>query len=291
MTGFLLPVFFILLVRGLKMNNKVDDVLFSLLKAKENIVNNSNININDNTYKNVITGLDNIITDYTINNKMSNKEILDCALSLYERKPKNNFFAKLNNIRPKKIIENIKNKINENHKKKEFKEQYEKELVDLVKERLKTMINEDRKNKDKTKDDMEKDLKSDKEKIFVNNGIIDISNNEVPEKYLKSIPIYNKDIAEIIDTSKVGNFIFKDDDNYCVYRHIDNENKNKNISIVKFNNMGQAVMYAIDDKLSEKEVKTNFEKYKNNYGNLASYIDDKRGLTNVKTNIVNNIKI
>lgn len=273
------------------MNNKVDDVLFSLLKAKENIVNNSNININDNTYKNVITGLDNIITDYTINNKMSNKEILDCALSLYERKPKNNFFAKLNNIRPKKIIENIKNKINENHKKKEFKEQYEKELVDLVKERLKTMINEDRKNKDKTKDDMEKDLKSDKEKIFVNNGIIDISNNEVPEKYLKSIPIYNKDIAEIIDTSKVGNFIFKDDDNYCVYRHIDNENKNKNISIVKFNNMGQAVMYAIDDKLSEKEVKTNFEKYKNNYGNLASYIDDKRGLTNVKTNIVNNIKI
>ncbi len=90
------------------MNNKVDDVLFFLLKAKENIVNNSNININDNTYKNVITGLDNIITDYTINNKMSNKEILDCALSLYERKPKNNFFAKLNNIRPKKIIENIK---------------------------------------------------------------------------------------------------------------------------------------------------------------------------------------
>lgn len=55
--------------------------------------------------------------------------------------------------------------------------------------------------------------------------------------------------------------------------------------------MGQAVIYAIDDKLSEKEVKTNFEKYKNNYGNLASYIDDKRGLTNVKTNIVNNIKI
>ena len=105
------------------MNNKVDDVLFFLLKAKENIVNNSNININDNTYKNVITGLDNIITDYTINNKMSNKEILDCALSLYERKPKKNFFTKLNNIRPKKIIENIKNKINENHKKKEFKEQ------------------------------------------------------------------------------------------------------------------------------------------------------------------------
>ncbi len=276
------------------MNNKVDDVLFFLLKAKENIVNNSNININDNTYKNVITGLDNIITDYTINNKMSNKEILDCALSLYERKPKKNFFTKLNNIRPKKIIENIKNKINENHKKKEFKEQYEKELVDLVKERLKTMIDEDRKNKDKTKDDIEKDLKPDKEKVFVNNGIIDISNNEVPEKDLKSIPIYNKDIVEIIDTSKVGNFIFKDDDNYCVYRHIDNENKNKNISnsnIVKFNNMGQAVIYAIDDKLSEKEVKTNFEKYKNNYGNLASYIDDKRGLTNVKTNIVNNIKI
>lgn len=276
------------------MNNKVDNVLFSLLKAKESIVNNSSIDVTDNTYKNVITGLDNLITDYTINNKMSNKEILDCALSLYERTPKNNFLDKLNNIRPKKIIENIKNKINENHKKKEIKEKYEKEIVDLVKERLKTMINEDRKNNDKTKDDMEKDLKSDKEKVFVNNGIIDISNNEVPEKDLKSIPIYNKDIAEIIDTSKVGNFIFKDDDFYCVYRHIDNENKNENISnsnIVKFNNLGQAVMYAIDDKLSEKEVKTNFDKYKNDYGNLASYINDKRGLANGKTNIVNNIKI
>lgn len=128
MIGFLLPVFFILLVRGLKMNNKVDDVLFFLLKAKENIVNNSNININDNTYKNVITGLDNIITDYTINNKMSNKEILDCALSLYERKPKKNFFTKLNNIRPKKSLKILKIKLMKIIKKKSLKNNTKKNL-------------------------------------------------------------------------------------------------------------------------------------------------------------------
>lgn len=277
------------------MNNNVDDVLFSLLNARENIINNSNINIKDDTYKNVVNNLDSIITDYTLNNKMSNKEILDCALSLYGRKPKSSFLDKLKNIRPKKIIENIKKKVNENHKKKEIKEKYEKEIVDLIKERLKAKIDEERKNTNITKDKVEKDLKSDKEKVFVNNGIIDISESKVPDKDLRSIPLYNKDIAEIIDTSKVGNFIFKDDDNYCVYRHADNQNKNENISnsnIAKFNNLGQAVIYAIDDKLSENDVKQNFDKFKNDYGNLASYINDKRGLTNNKTNIINNnIKI
>ncbi len=277
------------------MNNKVDDVLYILLSAKESIINHSKVNIKDSSYKIIVDGLDNLITEYTINNKMTNKEILDCALSLYERKSKNKFFERLNNIRPTKVIKNIKKKINENHKKKEIKEKYEIEISNLVKERLKIIINEDRKKSNIMKDDVEKAKKTYEEKAITTKETIDISERQVPEGYLKSIPIYNKDIAEVIDKSKVENFIFKDESSYCVYRHIDNKNKNENISnsdIGKFNNLGQAIMYAIDNKLSENDVKENFDKYKNNYGNLADYIIDKRGQTFNKTNIVNNnIKI
>lgn len=110
------------------MNNKIDNVLFSLLKAKESIINNSSIDINNSSYKDVVNGLDNIITDYTINNKMSNKEILDCALSIYGRKYDNKFLEKLNNLRPSKIIDKVKNKIDEYHKKKKLKNATKKKL-------------------------------------------------------------------------------------------------------------------------------------------------------------------
>ena len=96
------------------MNNKVDDVMITLLKAKEDIMNKSN----NGFYNDIITGLDNMIVDYTIKNKMTNKEILDCAMSLYEHKGKNKFMEKIKNLSPSKLIQRTKNKIIENHKKK-----------------------------------------------------------------------------------------------------------------------------------------------------------------------------
>lgn len=283
------------------MNNNVDDVLFTLLKAKENIKNNSKININDSTYKDVLSGLDNIITTYTINNKMSNKEILDCALSLYERKP-NKFLNKINNLKPKKIIENIKNRINDYHKKKETKKQFENEIVILVKEKLKNMIDDDRNAKDKTKDTIKnttneniktKEFYINEDNIYINNDIIDVDNN-TPNINQKSIPIYNKDIAELINLQKASNFIFKDGDTYNVYRKSDNKNTDGNINkanIAKFDNLGQAILYSIDDKLSFNDVKVNFDKLKDNYENLASYVSDKRNINSNKSSIkiVNNI--
>lgn len=120
------------------MKNKLDDVLISLLEAKTNI-NNSNLkNTDNNSYNELVSGLDNMIVNYTIKNKMTNKEILDCALSLVEPKKSNKFVERLKTIRENLSIKNtfnkIKTKIVENRKKKEIKQQYEKEITDLVKQ-------------------------------------------------------------------------------------------------------------------------------------------------------------
>ena len=91
--------------------NNIDDVLLSLIQAKENIVHNQKVSMNDDTYNNLVNGLDDLITDYTINNQMSSKEILDCALSLYGSNNKS-FLDKIKNLRPKKIIGNLKKRNN-----------------------------------------------------------------------------------------------------------------------------------------------------------------------------------
>ena len=111
------------------MNNKVDDVMITLLKAKENIMNKSN----NGSYDDIITGLDNMIVDYTIKNKMTNKEILDCAMSLYEHKGKNKFMEKIKNLSPSKLIQRTKNKIIENHKKNKLGKNTKKKLSYLSK--------------------------------------------------------------------------------------------------------------------------------------------------------------
>ena len=274
------------------MNNKIDDVLFSLIQARENIIHNSKINSNDDSYKNLVNGLDNLITDYTINNKMTNKEIIDCAVSLYGRN-NNSFLDKLKNLRPKKLVGNLKNKINEYNKKKELKNKYEDEIVIMVKERLKTMIEDDIKTKESPiEENITKDQSFRVNTKIVNHGIISTNEKEVTHHNIEDknsvgkIPIFNKELAKIIDPSKAGTFIFKDEENYCVYRESDNKNVEKGkLNIAKFSSLNQAIVYAIDDKLSAKEIKDNFGKYKNNYGNLADYVTDKRGIDRNYNNI------
>lgn len=279
--------------------NKVDDVLFSLLKAKEDITKKSNINKNDNAYKEVINGLDNIISAYTINNKMSNKEILDCALSIYGNNNKS-YLDKFKSLFPNRIIKNFKERINNYHKKKENKQQFEKEIVFIVKERLKKMIDDDKKIKNHIDNIVKDNNIVSKKNISINENSIDntivnngIINNGTPNKNLNFVPIYNKDVVELMDLQKTNNFIYKDEDSYKVYRTIDNKNKETNINkinVAKFDCLGQAILYAINDKLSFNDVITNFDKLKDNYGNLATYVTDKRNLDNYNNiNIVNNI--
>lgn len=113
------------------MKNKIDEVLITLLRAKDNIVNDTDLNItNKNSYKQIINGLDNLIVDYTLNNKMTNKEILDCALSIYDRKKPNKFIDKLKSLRSNlsisKMVKRVKNKVIENRKKKRQKKDMKK---------------------------------------------------------------------------------------------------------------------------------------------------------------------
>ena len=252
--------------------NNIDDVLLSLIQAKENIVHNQKVSMNDDTYNNLVNGLDDLITDYTINNQMSSKEILDCALSLYGSNNKS-FLDKLKNLRPKKIIGNLKKRIDEYNKKKELKNKYADEIVIMVKDRLRKAIEDDKKveSQPTSKENIEKEKTIKSNVKLVNNGIINANSKEVSHTLddKSRIPIYDKELGSIIDTMKSGTFIYQDKDNFIVYRESDN-------------------VYAIDDKLSITDVKDNFDKFKNDYGNLANYVKDKRGLDNYNNiNIVN----
>lgn len=272
--------------------NNIDDVLLSLIQAKENIVHNQKVSMNDDTYNNLVNGLDDLITDYTINNQMSSKEILDCALSLYGSNNKS-FLDKIKNLRPKKIIGNLKKRINEYNKKKELKNKYADEIVIMVKDRLRKVIEDEKKveNQSTSKDNIEKEKTIQSNVKLVNNGIINANSKEVSHTLddKNRIPIYDKELGSIIDTMKSGTFIYQDKDNFIVYRESDNKSKDLGItSQVEFPTLNQAIVYAIDDKLSITDVKDNFDKFKNDYGNLANYVKDKRGLDNYNNiNIVN----
>lgn len=237
------------------MYNKIDDVTITLLKAKEDIMNKSN----NGSFDDVIKGLDNIIVDYTINNKMTNKEILDCAMSLYEYKRNNTFIEKIKNLSPSKLIQRTKNKIIENHKKKEIKKKYEEEIVLLVKDRLKTMIDEDRKKTTETKEIKEQ------QKDFLKD---------------KTILVLDKEMAKIVDLKKTDTFIFQDNDNFFVYRKSDNVNNsnNENLQLVKFSTLDQAIVYSIDNNVSADDIRNDFNKFKNKYGELDNFINDKRSI-------------
>lgn len=104
------------------MNNKVDDVLYKLVETKKFIAKAA-LNDNSNTsYENTIKGLHNIIVDYTMNNKMSRKEILDITFSLYDIEVEKTFLDKVKDfLNIPKHIKNTKEKIIENHKKKKLK--------------------------------------------------------------------------------------------------------------------------------------------------------------------------
>ncbi len=274
------------------MNNKIDDVMITLLKAKEDVINYSGKENVDDTIK----GLDNLIVDYTIKNKMSNKEILDCAMSLYDHKRDKSFIEKIKEFSPSKIAKRTKNIIVENRKKKEFRQKYEEEIVKLVKDRLKSMIDEDRKKDIPPKEDTktkQKDLN--KDTILINNGIIDISDNLDKDKdknINNSILVLDKDLAKIIDVKKAGTFIFQDNDNFFVYRKSDNIDVTdiEKSQLTRFTSLDQAILYSIDDKVTAKDVRNNFDKLKSNYGNLDEYIIGERRLKNSHGNInyVNN---
>lgn len=275
--------------------NNIDDVLLSLIQAKENIVHNQKVSMSEDTYNNLVNGLDNLITDYTINNQMTSKEILDCALSLYGSNNKS-FLDKLKNLRPKKIIGNFKKRIDEYNKKKELKNKYADEIVLMVKDKLRRSIEDEEKaKKQPTKnEDMKKDKSINSNINLVNNGIINSNSKDISHTLddKNKIPIYDKEIGSVIDTMKSGTFIYQDKDNFVVYRESDNKNKDLGItSQVEFSSLNQAIVYAIDDKLSITDVKDNFDNFKNDYGNLANYVKDKRGLDHNynNINIVNNI--
>ena len=269
--------------------NNIDDVLLSLIQAKENIVHNQKVSMNDDTYNNLVNGLDDLITDYTINNQMSSKEILDCALSLYGSNNKS-FLDKIKNLRPKKIIGNLKKRINKYNKKKELKNKYADEIVIMVKDRLRKVIEDEKKleNQPTSKENIEKEKTIQSNVKLVNNCIINANSKEVSHTLddKNRIPIYDKELGSIIDTMKSETFIYQDKDNFIVYRESDNKSKDLGITIqVEFATLNQAIVYAIDDKLSITDVKDNFDKFKNDYGNLANYVKDKRGLDHNYSNI------
>lgn len=269
--------------------NNIDDVLLSLIQAKENIVHNQKVSMNDDTYNNLVNGLDDLITDYTINNQMSSKEILDCALSLYGSNNKS-FLDKIKNLRPKKIIGNLKKRINKYNKKKELKNKYADEIVIMVKDRLRKVIEDEKKleNQPTSKENIEKEKTIQSNVKLVNNCIINANSKEVSHTLddKNRIPIYDKELGSIIDTMKSETFIYQDKDNFIVYRESDNKSKDLGItSQVEFATLNQAIVYAIDDKLSITDVKDNFDKFKNDYGNLANYVKDKRGLDHNYSNI------
>lgn len=263
--------------KGVMMNNKIDDVMFTLLKAKEDIKNKSHTRKDDtSSYEEVINGLNNLVVNYTIDNKMTNKEIIDCAMSLYEHKKKNGILDKIKNLSPRRLISKTKDKIVENRKKKEIRERYETEIVLLVKDRLKTMIDDDRK-KTSPEEEVEKDKKTDlhneKESLNIKNG--------------KSVFIFDKDIAKVVDIKKTGTFIFQDQNNYFVYRESDNiSNSFEKSHLERFSTVEQAIIYSIDEKVSAKDVKNNFNQLKSNYGNLNDCVIDKRDIQ--KSHNINN---
>lgn len=167
------------------MNKKVDDVLYSLLETKKFIVQKSLNDKSNISYENTIKNLDNVIVDYTMNNKMSQKEILDTTFSLYDIEIKKSLFEKIKDVfNIPEHIKNIKEKIKENHKKKEIKRQHEKEIVNLVKDKLQILIQEDKKLQSK-ENDVEKEVVFDnktiaenlinKKELHVKNDKVDIS--------------------------------------------------------------------------------------------------------------------
>lgn len=104
------------------MNNKVDDVLYKLVEIKKFIAKAA-LNDNSNTsYENTIKGLHNIIVDYTMNNKMSRKEILDITFSLYDIEVEKTFLDKVKDfLNIPKHIKNTKEKKLKIIKKKKLK--------------------------------------------------------------------------------------------------------------------------------------------------------------------------
>lgn len=169
------------------MNKKIDDVLYSLLETKKFIVKKSLNNKSDISYDNTIKNLDNLIVDYTLNNKMSKKEILDTTFSLYDIEVKKGVSEKIKDFfNISKHIQNTKEKITENHKKKEIKKQCEEEIVNLVKEKLQVMIQEDKKNSSKDKDiEIEIENKTDKNII-----------NDIKKTHIKNNNIINNKVIE-----------------------------------------------------------------------------------------------
>lgn len=186
------------------MNKKIDDVLYNLLETKQFIVKTSMNDKSNISYDNTIKNLDNLIVDYTMNNKMSHKEILDTTFSLYNLEVKKGFTEKVKDVfNIPKHIKNIKNKIIENHKKKEIKQQYENEIVDLVKEKLKAMIDEDKKTTQKEKDvDKEKSIDNKKtlDKNIVNKKELHVKNDKVNISIVDNT--YKKNNGIIVENEK-----------------------------------------------------------------------------------------
>ena len=175
------------------MNNKVDDVLYKLVETKKFIAKAA-LNDNSNTsYENTIKGLNNIIVDYTMNNKMSRKEILDITFSLYDIEVEKTILDKVKDLlNIQKHNKNTKKKIIENHKKKETKKQYEKEIESLVKDKLKEMIKQDKLDSQNKVNDKKGLDKEKQENINITNNKELSTNHNIKT----SVPTFKKEFEE-----------------------------------------------------------------------------------------------
>ena len=175
------------------MNNKVDDVLYKLVETKKFIAKAALSDNSNTSYENTIKGLNNIIVDYTMNNKMSRKEILDITFSLYDIEVEKTFLDKVKDfLNIPKHIKNTKKKIIENHKKKETKKKYEKEIKKLNKDKKKKII---KKNKLDKKNKVNDDKVLDKEK----QENINITNNKdlsINHNIKTSVPTSKREFEE-----------------------------------------------------------------------------------------------
>ncbi len=112
---------------------------------------------------------------------------------------------------------------------------------------------------------------------------------------MSRIPIYDYDVAKNIMVSKQPDtFIYQKDNSYFLYRRYSAPYKDPlsfddeiidDYQLMKFNCLSKAIICGIDDEIWEEDLEEDFDSYKNEFGNLAHWVVDKR-----KHNELNDLK-
>lgn len=99
-------------------------------------------------------------------------------------------------------------------------------------------------------------------------------------------PIYDYDVAKkIIDSKQPDTLIYQKDNSYFLYRRyaepyedplsFDNEIID-DFQLMEFDKLSKAIICSIDDDIWEEDLENDFDLYKNEFGNLANWVIDKR---------------